>query len=51
MIKFNTCGFVSEEKTAQQKKNTQEVNSKATKLGERERNYQWAIVLNSQTHH
>lgn len=32
MIQFNTCGFVSEEKTAQQKENTQEVNSKATKF-------------------
>lgn len=32
MIQFNKCGFVSEEKTAQQKSNTKEVNSKATKF-------------------
>ena len=32
MNQFNTCGFVSETKTAQQKSNTQEVNSKATKF-------------------
>lgn len=32
MIKFNTCGYVSEEKTAQQKENTQEVNRKASKF-------------------
>lgn len=32
MIQFNKCGFVSEEKTAQQKRNTQEVNRKATKF-------------------
>ncbi len=32
MIKFNKCGFVSKEKTAQQKENTQEINKKATKF-------------------
>ena len=32
MIQFNKCGFVSEEKTAQQKNSTKEVNSKATKF-------------------
>lgn len=32
MIQFNKCGFVSEEKTAQQKNSTKEVNKKASKF-------------------
>ena len=32
MIKFNTCGFVSETKTAQQKEKTQQLNNSATKF-------------------
>lgn len=32
MIQFNTCGFVSEEKTAQQKEKTTQINNNATKF-------------------
>ena len=32
MIKFNTCGFVSEEKTAQQKDKTRQINKSASKF-------------------